>query len=246
MKKKAFYSVLALLVGVLGANTSFADNCTDAYERITQAVTQPPATGTGKPIEQALKQCPDDPKLFLLVGDYYDGWSKKAAIPEDQSMFNYLATEYYAEGIKSGKGDEVKELRYRLAALESDTGEVTAVSIRSIKPGVRLNVRVFFEFNSYELTSGAQNQLDILGNYLAEDNTSRIILEGHTDMAGEEAYNAMLSLQRAESAKQYLVGKFKIAPETIETHGYGFDRLANVDDPYSSKNRRVRVRKFPR
>jgi outer membrane protein OmpA-like peptidoglycan-associated protein len=65
-------------------------------------------------------------------------------------------------------------------------------------------------------------------------------------MAGAEAYNMMLSVQRAESARNYLVREFNITPDIIETHGYGFDRLADVVDPYSSKNRRVRVRKLPK
>ena len=247
MKKTLHFTVLLSLIGIITHTVSLADNynCSDAHKTITQAITRPPATGTEEPIAHALAQCPNSPQLFLRVGDYYNQWSRKAALAKDQARFNYLATEYYAKGIKAGKGDEVKQLRYRLAALESDTSEITPAGIRSIQPGTRLNIRVMFAFNSAELTSGAQEKLDVLGNYLQNDHSSRIVLEGHTDMAGAEAYNARLSFQRAESAKQYLVENYSITPEMIETHGYGFDRLADVDDPLSQKNRRVRVRKLP-
>ena len=245
MKKELFCVLMASSLILFGAAASLADNCSDAHNSVAQAITQPPATGTEAPIKHALGQCPNDPKLYLLVGDYYNDWSQKAALAEDQAMFNYLATEYYAKGIKIGQGEDVKPLRYKLAALESATEDLTTAGIRSIKPGARLNVKVMFEFGSSELTPGAQDQLNQLGEYLSEKDASRIVLEGHTDMAGPEEYNTMLSLDRAESAKAYLVSTFNISPEIIETQGYGFDRLANVDDPYSAINRRVRVRKLP-
>ena len=128
--------------------------------------------------------------------------------------------------------------------LESGTEDITEVGIRSIKPGARLNIRVFFEFNSSVLSKDAQEELDVLGRYLGDVKSSRIVLEGHTDMVGGEPYNMVLSKQRAQSAKEYLVKKFGVTPESIEIHGYGFERLADVDDPYNAKNRRVRVRKL--
>jgi outer membrane protein OmpA-like peptidoglycan-associated protein len=237
--------LLTLFSALAVAPTAMADNCSNAQQRVEDALTQPPATGTEDVFRQAFGQCPNHPRLYLLVGDYYNEWSKKAALAEDQAMFNYLATEYYAKGIKSGQGEEVQALKYKLAALESDTEEITSVGIRSIKPGARLNIKVLFEFGSAELTAGAQDQLDLLGEYLAEGDASRFILEGHTDMAGTEDYNLMLSQERAESAKQYLIREFNVAPDSIQTQGYGFDRLADVDDPYSAINRRVRVRKLP-
>ena len=209
------------------------------------ATTKPPATHTEEVFQEVLKQCPNDPTIYQAVGDYYDHWWKNDINPENQALYNYLATEYYAKGIKSGQGDEKRKMQLKLAALESGTEDITPVGIRSIKPYARLNIKVLFEFNSSELTTGGQEQLDILGQYLAEGNSSRIILEGHTDMAGEEGYNMELSIERAERAKHYLVSQFNLAPEIIEIHGYGFERLADVADPYSSKNRRVRVRKLP-
>lgn len=246
MNKTIFYVVIVSMIGILSATISLADNCTTAQQIVEVAAKSPPAEGTEDQFQMAINQCPAEPELYHMIGNYYDHWSKNDINPENQAFYNYLATEYYAKGIKSGRGDGVKKMKFKLAALESGTEEITAVGIRSIKPYARLNIRVLFEFNSSELTSGGQEQLDVLGQYLAEGNSSRIILEGHTDMAGAEAYNKTLSVQRAESAKQYLVQNFNLSPEIIEIQGYGFDRLADVVDPYSAKNRRVRVRKLPK
>lgn len=234
------------LIGLGCAAASSADDCTDARKLVDTAIAAPPATNTEGQFQKALKSCPSSPKLYQLIGDYYNHWSKHDVDPEKQAYYNFLATEYYANGIKSGEGDDVKEMRFKLAALESGTEDITPVGIRSIKPYARLNIRVFFEFNSSELTPGAQEQLDVLGRYLAEGNSARIILEGHTDMAGTEEYNMLLSRERAESAKDYLVKNYGLSPEIIETHGYGFERLADAVDPYNAKNRRVRVRKMPK
>lgn len=242
-----FYrTILIFLIGFLCVTASFADNCTVALKSAGEITATPPSVNTEEQFQGALKQCSDEPKLYLLIGEYYDHWSKNDIDPEKQSYYNYLATEYYANGIKSGKGDDIQKMKFKLAALESGTEDITEVRIRSIKPYARLNVRILFEFNSKELTAGGQEQLDILGRYLVEENSSKIILEGHTDMAGSEDYNMALSFQRSDSAKEYLLGNFKIDPELIEIRGYGYERLADVVDPYSAKNRRVRVRKMPK
>jgi outer membrane protein OmpA-like peptidoglycan-associated protein len=237
--------ILVPILGLFTAAPCLADNCTEARQIVDEAIKIPPATKTEAVFKAALRQCPNHPKLYDLIGDYYNHWWQHDINPQHRARYNYLATEYYADGIKSGKGKEVKEMQYKLAALENSTKDISPVGIRSIRPGIRLNVKVYFNFNSAKLTPGAQKELDILGHYLTEDNASRIVLEGHTDMSGPEAYNKTLSVDRAKSAKQYLVRKFDIPPQNIEVKGYGFERLADVDNPYSAKNRRVRVRKLP-
>jgi len=245
MTKIILNLLLVSILGLLATTPSLADDCIDAGKSVEMVVASPPVANTDKVLQEALEQCPNDPKIYQAIGGYFDHWSRHDINPEKQAYYNYLATEYYAKGIKVSQGDEKKEMQLKLAALESGTEDITPVGIRSIKPYARLNIKVLFEFNSSELTAGGQEQLDVLGQYLAEGNSSRIILEGHTDMAGDEEYNMMLSVQRAESAKQYLVQEFNLSPEIIEIHGYGFERLADVIDPYGPKNRRVRVRKLP-
>lgn len=244
MKALIIRIMVVTAICTLVANASLADNCTDAIKAIEKVTSSPPNASTEEKIKMALNQCPGNIKSYDLVGRYYEHWWKNDINPEKRAYFNYLATEYYAQGIKACKEDDVQSLRLKLASLESNTEDITEVGIRSIKPYARLNIRVLFEFNSAKLTKGAQDQLDILGKYLAEDNLSRIILEGHTDQAGTEEYNIRLSVERAASAKQYIVSKFNLSPETIEIQGYGFERLADVDNPYGQKNRRVRVRKL--
>ncbi len=118
---------------------------------------------------------------------------------------------------------------------------LTPVALDSKDSGLRIKIN--FELNSYELTKNAQQQLDELGEELAASESVRISLQGHTDKSGSAYYNEELSLRRAESAKKYLVDKFSINPKRIVTKGFGFERLADENNPFSPVNRRVEVLK---
>lgn len=63
-------------------------------------------------------------------------------------------------------------------------------------------------------------ELEILLEYMQNKPAVRVLVEGHTDSVGSNAFNDKLSKQRADGVKQYLVKK-GIAPNRIETAGYG-------------------------
>lgn len=66
---------------------------------------------------------------------------------------------------------------------------------------------IFFDFDKAELRTESKEELDgLIG--LLNDNPSVIIeLSAHTDRKGPEGYNQDLSLRRAQSVVQYLIGK---------------------------------------
>lgn len=81
---------------------------------------------------------------------------------------------------------------------------------------------VEFKTASAELTDDSKTILDGAVKTLSEPNTSIVVLEvgGHTDSVGNEPYNLMLSEQRAESVRQYLIGK-GVPADNLQAHGYG-------------------------
>lgn len=107
-----------------------------------------------------------------------------------------------------------------------------------------IDLEVLFEFDSSRLTADGRDVLDALGGALASKELAdvrRVQLEGHTDAKGSDAYNESLSLLRAQSARQYLIQKHRIAPAKLQAQGKGKSELADPRDPYSAANRRVRV-----
>ena len=69
-------------------------------------------------------------------------------------------------------------------------------------------------------------------------------ITSHTDMTGTAEYNKDLSLKRAESAREYIVSTYNIQQDRISVSGFGFEHLADRQDPYSGANRRVEVIKL--
>ena len=111
------------------------------------------------------------------------------------------------------------------------------------QPAVTLNV--LFPPNSDTLPSTSYAEVDKLGMVLSWPQYAdyRIQLAGHTDNQGSERKNQVLSERRVQSIKSYLTQHFHIAPERVQTVGFGSTKpIAPNDTPEGrAKNRRVEV-----
>jgi outer membrane protein OmpA-like peptidoglycan-associated protein len=110
------------------------------------------------------------------------------------------------------------------------------------KPSVDL-YEVQFEFNSAKITAEAEPQLRELGAALKEPRLkgSTILIAGHTDAVGGDAFNQLLSEHRAATIKWYLVDNFRVPAANLHTVGYGKQRPKNKDDLFAPENRRVEI-----
>jgi OOP family OmpA-OmpF porin len=70
-----------------------------------------------------------------------------------------------------------------------------------------------------------------------------IAVEGHTDANGGDSANLILSQDRADAVKQYLVTHFAMDPERISSIGYGEARpvASNESNSGRARNRRIDV-----
>lgn len=70
-----------------------------------------------------------------------------------------------------------------------------------------------------------------------------IVVEGHTDSNGSDSTNLILSQDRADAIKQYLVTNFRVNPEKISSIGYGESRpvATNETNEGRTRNRRIDV-----
>ncbi len=77
---------------------------------------------------------------------------------------------------------------------------------------------------------------------MREKPSMKILLEGHTDFRGSARKNKVLSEERVESAKAYLV-KQGVRKRNIETKGWGHEKpLVITKDVEEGKiNRRVEI-----
>ena len=249
MKRAFFLLLLGMFASLFVITIANADNCKDGEAMIDKAFANAPDEMTEQYIEMAIQQCPNNAGLYRKIAKYYEQWYKKALNAGNQETYKKLAQNYYRQALKVDDGSESKGLKSELASLE-DSNEFNEVAFRALRPssqgqtGSGLKLNVHFDRNSYELSDTVQKHLDILGKILVDKETITISLEGHTDKTGTEDYNKDLSVKRAEEVKEYLEKTYNISPDRIQTAGYGFERLADQNEPYSRVNRRVEVLKL--
>ena len=99
---------------------------------------------------------------------------------------------------------------------------------------------VNFQTSSAKLMSDSRTALDEIARTLKNQPNLKVEIVGHTDDVGNDGYNLLLSQQRAESVRQFLIGK-GIAPERMVSIGMGETQpVAGNDTPEGQvANRRV-------
>jgi outer membrane protein OmpA-like peptidoglycan-associated protein len=134
----------------------------------------------------------------------------------------------------------IESLRHRTRSLTVDEDDHVA---ELAKNSAKIDLDIYFDFNSSAISPKAEPQLNQLGDALrtAELEKSVIVLSGHTDAKGSDDYNQKLSERRAEAVKNYLVEKLKLSPDNLTTAGYGRRDLKNKDNPLAPENRRVQI-----
>ena len=80
-----------------------------------------------------------------------------------------------------------------------------------------------------------------VADYLKKYPETTVTIEGNTDNVGGKKYNQKLSERRAESVKNYLVGKLGVGASKISSVGYGMSKpiAENKTAEGKQKNRRV-------
>ena len=83
--------------------------------------------------------------------------------------------------------------------------------------------KVFFEFDSAELTAEGKSALDANAAILAEYSDIRIEVQGHADERGTTEYNLALGQKRADAVVRYLLGR-SVSTARVKSVSYGEER----------------------
>ncbi|MCH8553281.1 MAG: peptidoglycan-associated lipoprotein Pal [Natronospirillum sp.] len=106
-------------------------------------------------------------------------------------------------------------------------------------PSVRV---VYFEFDSFSLSSAARNVLDRHVAYLRENPEAVIVLEGHTDERGSAEYNLALGENRAKSVQDYMnLRGVENSQMYVTSFGEMNPAVAESNEAAWARNRRVEL-----
>ena len=84
---------------------------------------------------------------------------------------------------------------------------------------------IYFEFDKYALRPGDTKVLDAGAGWLKANPSHQMLIEGHADERGTDAYNLALGERRAQAAMNYLVAQ-GIRAGRITIVSYGEERPA--------------------
>lgn len=115
------------------------------------------------------------------------------------------------------------------------------VQLQQIQEGQSYQLKnIYFEYDSDKLTAQSLFILDEFADFLRDNPTLRISIEGHTDNIGSAEYNIDLSTRRAQSVYLYLISK-GISADRLQYKGYGFSRpiASNDTEEGRAMNRRT-------
>jgi OOP family OmpA-OmpF porin len=99
-----------------------------------------------------------------------------------------------------------------------------------------------FDFDKAQLKPSGRDVLDGAVKTLRDNPSLHVVVEGHTDSVGKDAYNQKLSERRAKAVRDYLVRE-GIEPSRITTRGYGESRPVASNDTAEGRaeNRRAEI-----
>jgi outer membrane protein OmpA-like peptidoglycan-associated protein len=124
--------------------------------------------------------------------------------------------------------------------------EIPGAEVTRVGEGINVtfteDAGVYFDTNKSNVKGTSATTLDKLAGIFKEYPNSNILVEGHTDSAGSDAYNMSLSEQRAQSVTKYLIGK-GIDSSRFTTKWYGENQPKgdNATTEGKAANRRVEL-----
>jgi outer membrane protein OmpA-like peptidoglycan-associated protein len=141
-----------------------------------------------------------------------------------------------------GSAVRTRSIRLLPDAGNPDAAPIAATPTTEPVPGA-LSLPVQFEFDSATILPGAREQLEALAEGIRMLPAGRsVIIEGHTDAVGGDAYNQQLSQRRAASVRAYLIEACGIEARRLRDAGFGKRRPIAGTDPFAPENRRVQFR----
>jgi peptidoglycan-associated lipoprotein len=79
---------------------------------------------------------------------------------------------------------------------------------------------VFYEFDRYDLSADARSTLRANADWLKNNASARVEIEGHCDERGTSEYNLALGAKRAQAAREFL-SSLGIPADRLSTISYG-------------------------
>ena len=229
------------------------DQCDNTPKGATVDAKGCPSDSDGDGVVDGIDQCPDTPKGAQVDakgcprdsdGDgVLDGIDQCPGTPKGATVdAKGCPTDSDGDGVPDG----LDKCPDTAAGLKVDANgcpiEVTEKETELVDTGMIRLQNVNFDTGKSTLLPESYAALDEVGAILLKWPQLKIEIGGHTDSRGTAIKNQVLSENRAQAVKDYLVDKYPgLATGQLSVHGYGFSRplVRNTSALNMAKNRRV-------
>lgn len=139
-------------------------------------------------------------------------FTASAAFQDDQSS-PQVDMEPIPERVQVAKAEPSDMLQQQLDKIKEEELATASAGLED----------VFFQFDSWTLTAEAKESLERDLGWLTNEPSSSLIIEGHADQRGTEAYNMVLGKKRAMAIRDYLA-QLGVDPSRLSVISYGKDK----------------------
>lgn len=172
------------------------------------------------------------------------GWRAEAAAQEEQELKD--------SELDQAPGDEqdmdefrISEEERRKARAEQEEEREKEQKALDQETKQKLQERIHFAFDSYDLSSEARETLRKKAELLQKMSDLQMVIEGHCDERGTAEYNLALGERRARAAYEFLV-LLGVDADRLSIISYGEERplVEGSNEEAWAKNRRAEFRAF--
>lgn len=239
-------------------NFSYEFNDNYNFNVASSSILMPLATGIGTGISQLQNYFSGNPdKVINVIGYYTSEEENNTAFPDlGLARANAVKNHLAAQGIPSAHINVLSELKNEMVAKDGIYYGPIAYNINARSETADEELSALFDkinmeplilyFNTAEasinLTAEQRQKVADISRYLDKVAEATVSITGHTDNTGLAQTNLKLGLDRANFAKDYLMGN-GISAERITTSSKGqTEPIAdNATEEGKSKNRRTVV-----
>lgn len=156
----------------------------------------------------------------------------------DGELDEVLGTAAVGAGVGAGIGWYMDRQQRELESIEG--ASVERVDEETLK--VDFDSDILFAVDSAALSGAARSELDAFADVMNRYPKTAILVQGHTDSTGSEAYNQGLSERRAEAVRNHLALR-GVATDRMVALGYGeaYPVASNDSASGRAQNRRVTI-----
>ncbi len=153
--------------------------------------------------------------LALVFGLVFLGCAKKTVVQPEQQATTQKAVE-------AEKQPEPAKVEEPVIAKE-EPKKVEAAPIVEAKPVVPTFENIHFDFDKYNIRDDAKPALKKASDWLVENKSAAMLIEGHCDDRGTNEYNLALGERRAKSTRDYLASS-GVEKKRLSIVSYGEER----------------------